>query len=94
MKNLILNLMFKYKWHTTIFFIVVYIILIVFYLNPITFDNVFGSFIFLLLLISSLWNVSFLLLNSIDENSTFNEIIGRGILIFVYFIGLILVVIT
>jgi hypothetical protein len=93
MENFILKLMFKYKWHSTIFCILMYIVLVFLYLEPITLSNILGSFIFLLLLILSIWNVSFLLLDSIDENSTSNEIIGRGIIIFSYFFVLIFVMI-
>lgn len=79
MEKFILKLMFKYKWYSTIFFILTYIVLVFLYLKPITFSNILGSFVFLLLLILSIWNVLFLLLDSIDENSTRNEIIGRGL---------------
>lgn len=93
MEKIILKIMFKYKWYSTIFCMVLYFVLVGFYLRPISLINFFGSLIFLLLLILSLWNISFLMLNSINENSSFGEILGRGILIISYFIVLILVII-
>ncbi len=91
MDKIILNLMFKYKSLVTFSFVFIYFVLLIFCLSPITLSNILGSFIFLLLLIASVWNVSFIMLDSINESSQFSKILGRGILIFSYFITMVLV---
>ncbi|KAF1024599.1 MAG: hypothetical protein GAK29_02447 [Acinetobacter bereziniae] len=94
MRKFILNIMFKYKWYTTIFCILVYLFLAFVFLDPLTISNILGSLLFLLLLLSSIWNVSFLLLDSVDENSSSNEIAGRAIIIFTYFLSLIYLMVS
>ena len=89
LEKLILNIVFKYRCQCLCFVVVLYFILLLFFMRSLSFDNILGSLIFLYLLVSSIWNDSFVLLGEIHEDSPSGEIIGRGILIFTFLVVMI-----
>lgn len=93
MRKFTINLLFLYKWHATILCIFIYLFLVIFFLRPINFNNLLGSLIFLGLLLSSIWNVSFLMLDSIKKDSPDLVVLGRFVLIVGYFFIMIYVMV-
>lgn len=91
MREIILKIMFQYKWEATIFITIIYLIILLFttYMVKLSFEFFVSSLIGYCVVISALHNSPLTLFQSISEKSSNGEVLARGYIILLFSIVLI-----